>query len=432
MKYTYRIITFFLALSLLTGVALATSCTGSGEQDATTTTQSTTTTEKAEDSTPSLKEISVSVTVKDQYGNGIPNVSVQFTREGEVLFTGNTDEMGALAIKVSEGGYTVSLENVPEGYLALPESVTVSESSASFDLVAINNIPDGSVEKPFFVTENETQIKLPANASYTYKIFGNTRILTLVSPDLKVTYNETEYLPDSEGKISLQMSAAEVNEAVLFTISNTSGSEVTAILGLYSPKGYSDNPIVINRLNSEQTASIPRESTVYYRYEVQENGYLMVCSENKLNNISMTNLTTSVVTVFSSGSYCEFFAVSQGDEVQLAVASLGVESVNEIKFTLKQFKGDRSDPVEMGESSMAVRLAGGGSACFAFTGGGEYDTLVVKSSDIKVICLWNDEEYTPDGSGVVTVPLGDNGSQQYVFEMTNTSSSVREIAFELK
>ena len=110
----------------------------------------------------------------------------------------------------------------------------------------------------------------------------------------------------------------------------------------------------------------------------------------------------------------------------------GFDNFFVVEGTLKQFKGDRSDPVEMGESSMAVRLAGGGSACFAFTGGGEYDTLVVKSSDIKVICLWNDEEYTPDGSGVVTVPLGDNGSQQYVFEMTNTSSSVREIAFELK
>ncbi len=396
--------------------------------DTTTTTQSTTqtTTKKPEEQ---VKLITKSVIVIEQNGSPVANVTVNLTKDSKVVASGKTDANGVCNISAPAGDYVATFDNLPEGYLGAPEAFKFNDAEIEYVFTVINNIPDGSAEKPFMITENETVLKLAPKGELYYTLFSSKKIITVNCKDLKVVYNGSDYTANEQGIITFVIDGEEDRDKVALKFVNLTESELEALVFMESPLGSSDNPHTAE-IGELYTANIGKDGGIYYRYVAEKDGIVEVVSNNELNNICLTNVTTSVVTSFTSGARSRYINVKAGDEILVTVSSLALEG-GEIPFSLGFYTGKDDQPLMFEGKELSFGYNPNQSVYFIINNTDGYNTIVIEGASAKVIYL--DETLTPDDSGVIKITLSEIEIETFAeITVINDSDERHEIVFKLK
>ncbi len=338
MKYLRILLISILAVGLLT----ATACKGGDTTEPTTEEMTATSTEAATESptTASREKVSVTLTVKDQDGNVMPETVLTVLPVGEEgeSATLTADSEGTVTVSLTEGDYTIRFDILPEYVLGMDTALSVKAGMEPVTLEVRNNRPDGSVDRPFVVSEDTATAMIPAGETYHFTMFGaNNRTLTLTDPDAEVFYNNSTYKPDEEGKIAVRMSTESPRDPSIFAVTNTGSEDREITVTILSDPGAMDNPIVVESLDTPFTANVPQDGMLYYRWTASAAGTLTVASADTINNISLNNLTTSQVTDFSGGAESISMTVSEGDTISIVVSVIGGDKqaeTNSVTFTL--------------------------------------------------------------------------------------------------
>lgn len=434
----FKKITGMTLLCLLLCVAMVMSaCNGSSkphETEAPTDAPATEAPTKApttEAPTEPLKEVACTITFKDQDGLVIPNVSFALTgKQASAGVEAKTDEAGSCTLTLTEGVYTVSVstETLPAGYLPDDTSLYITPDQADYVLKVSNNNPNGTADRPFPIVEETTVVNVPAGVSYTYVMFNALdRTLKIENTTLTVTYKNVDYVPDENGNISIPLTNESPRDPGYFTLVNTTEADVETTVTIESTPGSINNPFVVEALGENITATVPKETTVYYKWTATKTGVLMVTCENKANHISMTNMTNSTVSYFTDGSYCEYLNVTEGAEIQISVACTKTDvASNDIVFKLTEHAGTAEDPIPVGKPEARFTLAAG--ATYVLSADGSIGTVYVEGKDLRVTV--DGQTYTSNEEGKVEITFDGNGVEGTVI-VENTSESRQEINVSL-
>ena len=279
--------------------------------------------------------VKLTVTVLDEQGNGVKDATVELSSGATVLTLGSTDANGKLTYVVKTGTYTVNVDNLPEYWYITNnyQEFDVNYGSESITFTAINNAPDGSADKPFFVGDGISSAVLPAGASYLYYATGSSRYLVINNAGVKVSCNGTDYTPDENGTVKLLLNAPEsVYERLYFTVTNTLTTDNTFSLSFEYLPGTYDNPYSAE-LDTEVSASVPKDTSVYYKWIATESGKLRVSSSDT-NNLIVLRSGDSVTESSDGAAYIEINVV-KGSTIIIEVASKDKDSETDtIAFTL--------------------------------------------------------------------------------------------------
>lgn len=337
-----KLIRILLILALTVSLLAVTACNGDDPADTTpeetTAVPDETTSENTTDA-PAAK-VEVTLTVKDQDGNPVAEavVTVLPAFEGGESATLNTDGEGTVKVTLPEGEYTVRFDVLPEYVLGIDPPLTVVAGMEPVTLEVTDNTPNGSAERPFVITEDTLTVTLPAGVTYNYTLFGaNNRTLTVESSNVEITYKDTVYTPDENGKIAVRMATESVRDSSFFTLTNKGSEAQEMTMVIVSDPGAMDNPIVIEALDTPITANVPQDSMVYYKWTATAAGNLTVTSADTINNISLNNLATSKVTDFTNGAESVSLTVAEGDTITIVVSVIGGDKqveTNPVTFTL--------------------------------------------------------------------------------------------------
>ncbi len=274
--------------------------------------------------TDAAKSIITEICVKDQNGTPISGAVLQINDESNTLVeTATTYPNGTVSLTLLEGKYTVIFAELPEYHLGGMPQIEIKEGIGTIDLEVINNTPDGSEEHPFFLNSETASFSFDANTTLHFSLFAGDRRSIVIenAADLTLTLDGTTHLPDENGLIKIPVVSANQQNHLSMSITSKIAQSVT--VGVVAELGSSDNPIVIEALGTV-TATVPKDSIVYYTYTAARSCTLVLTSEDSKNNISMTNRTTSVTTNFSNGSLGELsLDIVSGDVITIAVSVLG-------------------------------------------------------------------------------------------------------------
>jgi hypothetical protein len=331
-----------LLLILLLSVAALVACDGKKPAD---TTPSDTTVGENEQPTEAPTEapaakVNVTLTVKDQDGNPMAEAVMTIlpvSGEGESA-TLNANAEGTVTVSLPAGDYTVRFDVLPEYVLGIDTAITVTVGMEPVVLEVMDNTPDGSAEHPFVISGDTLTVTVPAGVTYHFALFGaNNRTLTVTDPDAEITYKDTVYTPDGDGKIAVRMSTESPREHSFFALTNKGSVDKEMNVTILSDPGAMDNPIVVESVGETITAQVPQDGMVYYRWTATANGTLTVSSPDTINNISLNNLATSQVSDFTNGGESVSLTVSEGDVITIVVSVLGGDKqaeTNPVSFTL--------------------------------------------------------------------------------------------------
>jgi hypothetical protein len=289
---------------------------------------------------PATKEVDVTLTVKDQDGDPMAEavVTILPMDEGAETFTLTADGEGRMTVSLPEGEYTVRFDVLPEYVLGIDTAITVTAGMEPVVLEVMDNTPDGSAEHPFVISGDTLTVTVPAGVTYHFALFGaNNRTLTVTDPNAEITYKDTVYTPDGDGKIAVRMSTESPREHSFFALTNKGSVDKEMNVTILSDPGAMDNPIVVESVGETITAQVPQDGMVYYRWTATANGTLTVSSPDTINNISLNNLATSQVSDFTNGGESVSLTVSEGDVITIVVSVLGGDKqaeTNPVSFTL--------------------------------------------------------------------------------------------------
>ena len=336
-----KLIRILLISALAASLLAVTACVGDTPSETTSEDLAVTTEAPTEETTEATAaKVEVTLNVKDQDGNPMAEavVTILPTVDGGESATLTADSEGTVTVTLPEGEYTVRFDVLPEYVLGIDTKITVTAGMDPVALEVTDNTPNGTVERPFVVTEDTLTVTVPAGATYNYTLFGaNNRTLTVESPNAEITYKETVYTPDENGKIAIRMSTESARDPSFFALTNKGSEAQEMTVVIYSDPGAMDNPIVIEALDTPVTANVPQDGMVYYRWTATAAGTLTVTSTDTINNISLNNLATSRVTDFSNGAESVSLDVAEGDTITIVVAVIGGDKQAEttpVTFTL--------------------------------------------------------------------------------------------------
>lgn len=289
------------------------------------------------------EETKVSVLFRVSLDDGTPLSYVKFTltrRDMDTQLVSGAD--GSVQTELVVGIYSVSYEydNLPEACLPNTFSFKVEEGTTEIVLEIVNNTPDGSATKPFPVSESETEITLSAGEEHYYNYRGSSvKYLSVDSNGVVVNFNDTSYSLDA-GNMPLTISPA-IGEETVFSIKNTTKSEVKFTLFLEAPEGSYENPIQLDEKNGSCVVNC--DSVVYYTWTAYADGVLTLTSDNERNNILVRKIIEEDVPVDrqTNGELTVSMEVASGDVITIGVSALeaGINYENqeydiEISFTL--------------------------------------------------------------------------------------------------
>ena len=296
------------------------------------------TTEAATDAP--AEKVEVTLTVKDQDGNPVTDVTVSIlpeSGEGESA-TLTADGEGSMKVSLPAGQYVVRFDVLPEYVLGIDTPINVTAGMESVALEVTNNTPNGSVERPFFINEDVTTITVPAGTTYNFTLFGGyNRTLTLTDAGAEIVFNAETYTPNENGEIAVPIVTESPRDHAYFALTNKSGEAREITLTVMSAPGSMDNPIAIAALGEAVTANVPQDGMLYYRWTATAAGTLTVSSADTINNISLNNLNTSQVSDFTAGGESVSLNVSEGDVITVIVSVIGGDKQAEtqpVTFTL--------------------------------------------------------------------------------------------------
>ena len=338
-----------------------------------------------------VAKYTVTVTVKDENGTPLSDISVVLRKENSNALSGMTNESGVVSGELVAGKYMLIVEGLPEYWYATGNysTIQVNATSTAFEVTAVDNTPNGTTEKPFPAEDaesGETAVsQMPAGATYWYTTKGESRYLVIENSNIKVSYEGTEYLPDVGGTVRVLLSTSDVNENTMFAVINTADSVNTVTIGFEALPGTLGNPYVAT-LGVEQTATVKAGYSVYYTVTADKSGWLVLSSLSDTNNIMLFNTTASTVSNATNGAKTAMLYVNQGDVIRVTVSTLleapSDETLplpqDEIAFTLSVCTGSESNPILFWDSC-EISLASGETLHFRYMG--EAGSLMVRTRD---------------------------------------------------
>lgn len=282
-------------------------------------------------------EVAVSFSVTDQDGAAVPGVKVIFTnKKGGTPVEATADDLGKLSATLEIGGYSVVYDYDVDAigyYLSETTSITVANDTTAIELKMKNNNPNGTESRPYVISVGENSLTIPAGTTYHYTVYRAVDLLLDAKSDaIKITYAGATLMPEN-GNVHVELLGDNTNAVENFTIENTSASELTFEVELYSRPGTIGNPLVIEAVGETVTAEgLIKGDMTYYTYTATESGTLTVTLEspscylaatNTRNSVSDNTLESSVITL----------EVQAGDVINID-CSTQLEEATDVSFTL--------------------------------------------------------------------------------------------------
>ncbi|MBQ7386958.1 MAG: hypothetical protein IJW03_02205 [Clostridia bacterium] len=258
--------------------------------------------------------------------------------EGTEVLNTLTDKNGEVKGNLATGKYFISFELDSDGYVYVPGGyIEIKKENNSFTYTAIDNTPDGTPEKPFFISDDEVVYTIPAGATYTFTLKGETRTMIIENSSVSVSYGGTEYTPvDNKIEVSVSGPTDPSDPPTAFTVTNTADSDNEVTLRFVSPLGSRNNPFSVTNGMPYTTEIITYEDIIYYVFTATDNGTVHVSSETEENYIKIMNTTTSRVSEYTDGtvgSTVSLRDVNEGDRILIEV-STDSESGSAVEFIL--------------------------------------------------------------------------------------------------
>lgn len=370
--------------------------------------------------------------LQTQESNPIADVELVIGLDGETVFTATTDAEGKVHTELKPGTYSVSCIGLPMYHLATTEVLEITEGDQTKVIEVYDNTPNGSQERPYRLGEGAAPLTIPAGATYHYYLNAVTKIIiTLQGADVEVVYTtkgendqdvEHVYTPDADGVITFEAYTGDPNTPARFTVTNKTADEQTGSITTALPHGSSNNPFVVESIGKTENADVEKGGTVYYLWTALKDGYLCVGSDSAVSNISMQNLSNSVVTANTEGAGAVLLAVSAGQEVRIMVSTTDGEAA-QIPFTVNEYAGTEADPIVVSSQKLSMSCKAGQTICFTVAQANK--TLVIAQTNLEVTV--NGETYTVTDAASGTIALGDN--ENVIFVIKNTDSSSKDITF---
>ena len=247
-------------------------------------------------------QVELTFTVKDDEGDTLAGVTVILTHGEDSTYnvtTAASDADGKINAKIYTGTYHVSFDYDTDTlgyYLSDTSSITVAKDTAALDLLLIDNNPDGSADKPYVLSADENTVALPASTAYNYIIYRAVNLYfdATDAEGVKVTYNDTEYTADADGRIYFPLLGTDTNSVESLLIENTSTAEIEFTVTVASAPGSQGNPIIIENVGSAiTTAPLGNEDIVYYSYTATVTGVFTVTVSTEGASVSMLNTRNS-------------------------------------------------------------------------------------------------------------------------------------------
>ena len=286
-------------------------------------------------------EVTVTLTVKDQDGVAVPQVTFTFTEKGNnsatpVVATSGSD--GKLTAKLKTATYRIDCDYDPEaiGYYFLDTTeIKVEKTTTALNILMENRTPNGSESRPFPVSVGEQTVSIPSGKSYYYVVYHAVDLLASINgAGIKVSYGGAEYSPGAENKIDFAFLGTDTNSVEVIKIENLASSAVSVDINIYSAPGTHGNPYVIEDISAEITKSgLTSKDVVYYSFTSETAGKLTLTVTSADTHASMTSSYVQVST-HSENSNVISINVAAGGTVVIDLAT-SVDENATISFTLK-------------------------------------------------------------------------------------------------
>ncbi len=367
------------------------------------------------------EEIPYQITVKDQDGNPLSNITVSLMQNGNMIKSGVTGENGILVGTILPGNYLILMEGFGDGWL--PEgngsTIEISAEKGSYEFSALNNTPDGSEKKPFFLGEETVSVTFTAGQTLHYFGKGTGSYLVVRNDHVKLTYNDEEYFPkDGELRVLIR-GTDDTNATTPFTLTNTADGENVIAADFIPLPGSSGDPYEA-KLNEMISATVGTDESVYYDWTATADGYLVLRCDTPSNYIMMYNITSMVVTGYTDGGNLLYLAVREGDYISIPVASRAGEAENKVEFTLTLLAGTSADPLPLSHNN-TLRLLRGSEVTFVYHG--EEKALNIPAIGLSLKNGSGNPVNPQGGYFRFTVADGD------VLTLTNTTTGTLEVSF---
>ncbi len=323
-----------------------------------------------------VEPIQFSIKLSDETGMAITNISVSVKYGSEEIISGVTDANGSFTGEILPDTYSIYFDGMPEGWVISGNGspFNFTEENSSFTFSAVDNNPDGSEKKPYYLGDEPITEELSAGVTYHFFKKGSDGYLVIRDTDVKVTYNGQDYFPENGVLRVLIHGTDDTNSTTDFTVTANVSHAVTLVLEAIPGSLGAPYDAVIG----ENTASVQKDRTIYYRLSAPADGYLTIYSSDSANHIMMYNIKSLVATGYTEGTKMIVLAVNAGDDISISVAARSSEENYEFKFDVAMYVGDNSNPLVI-KSNCALRLPANGS--------------------IKLICAANISSLTLSASG---------------------------------
>lgn len=428
-KYSRITLTALLILALLVGITACgdtpTSDPGSTPNSATIPSTSGT---KPADST----EDGCTLILKTQDDKVLPDVTLSIALDGVPVVTTRTDSEGKAKVELDPGTYSISYMGLPAYHLAYTEVLEIVNADCTIVLEVFDNAPNGTAERPYRLSQGVNNFTIPAGTTFHYAINAVAKIIiTVKAEDVEVVYitkgdnnEEIEQVctPNENGEATFALYTGDPSNPGKFTVLNKADQALSVTITSALPMGAPDNPFVLTALNQTETATVEKNGTVCYVWTATMDGFLCVGSEFPFSNISMQNLSNSVVTSNTDGAGSTILAVKAGQEIRIMVSTTNGEPA-EVPFILSEYAGTEADPIVVANGPISFSCKSGETVYFQVAEANKTLTLMQYNVEITV----NGETHAVTDSQSATLQLGD----ETVFAVTNPGDSTKDLTIEI-
>lgn len=428
-KYSRITLTALLILALLVGI---TACGDTPTSDPGSTPNSaaipSTSGTKPADST----EDGCTLILKTQDDKVLPDVTLSIALDGVPVVTTRTDSEGKAKVELDPGTYSISYMGLPAYHLAYTEVLEIVNPDCTIVLEVFDNAPNGTAERPYRLSQGVNNFTIPAGTTFHYAINAVAKIIiTVKAEDVEVVYitkgdnnEEIEQVctPNENGEATFALYTGDPSNPGKFTVLNKADQALSVTITSALPMGAPDNPFVLTALNQTETATVEKNGTVCYVWTATMDGFLCVGSEFPFSNISMQNLSNSVVTSNTDGAGSTILAVKAGQEIRIMVSTTNGEPA-EVPFILSEYAGTEADPIVVANGPISFSCKSGETVYFQVAEANKTLTLMQYNVEITV----NGETHAVTDSQSATLQLGD----ETVFAVTNPGDSTKDLTIEI-
>ena len=428
-KYSRITLTALLILALLVGI---TACGDTPTSDPGSTPNSaaipSTSGTKPADST----EDGCTLILKTQDDKVLPDVTLSIALDGVPVVTTRTDSEGKAKVELDPGTYSISYMGLPAYHLAYTEVLEIVNADCTIVLEVFDNAPNGTAERPYRLSQGVNNFTIPAGTTFHYAINAVAKIIiTVKAEDVEVVYitkgdnnEEIEQVctPNENGEATFALYTGDPSNPGKFTVLNKADQALSVTITSALPMGAPDNPFVLTALNQTETATVEKNETVCYVWTATMDGFLCVGSEFPFSNISMQNLSNSVVTSNTDGAGSTILAVKAGQEIRIMVSTTNGEPA-EVPFILSEYAGTEADPIVVANGPISFSCKSGETVYFQVAEANKTLTLMQYNVEITV----NGETHAVTDSQSATLQLGD----ETVFAVTNPGDSTKDLTIKI-